>query len=381
MKLCIVSSYPPNRGNLAEYCSYLVDQFKKSKKFDKIILISDKSDLKAEGNEKSIKVNRCWERNQLSTPLKILYNLWKGKPDLVFFNISLTSWGKSRIVNGLCAFLPFLSKIITGKKAIVSLHNVGEAVDINEIDDLKDSWINRLGMFVATRSILSADTVCVTLKGYVKILGEKYRTKNIVYVPHGCVRTRTRKPKVGRNSILAFGHWSKRKNLPLLINSFDKLNMDRGKIKLTVAGTSHPNSPQFLDKIKAEYNGSNIEYIGYVEESSLQKLFDQSVAVVLPYSTSAGSSGVFHLAMSFGKPVVASDIPDLREIEKNEDASAIFVKKGDVDSMTNALKMVLENKNLRISMGKQNLRAARKYDFKYVADEYIKILLEKHRTI
>jgi glycosyltransferase involved in cell wall biosynthesis len=112
-----------------------------------------------------------------------------------------------------------------------------------------------------------------------------------------------------------------------------------------------------------------------VEENDLAGVFEKVDVVVLPYLTATGTSGVFHLACGFGKPIIASDLPELRELV-TEGASAILVPPGDVKALKDAILSVLDNKELRASMERQNLAFAQMENWGAVAEAYEKVYLE-----
>ena len=82
---------------------------------------------------------------------------------------------------------------------------------------------------------------------------------------------------------------------------------------MIVAGTSHPNFPEFLDEF-AKRSIPYVEYLGYVPEENIAQIFRMADVVVIPYFTTTGTSGVFHLACGYGRPIVASNLPEIREL-------------------------------------------------------------------
>ena len=65
----------------------------------------------------------------------------------------------------------------------------------------------------------------------------------------------------------------------------------------------------------------------YVPDSMIPKYFSASDVVVLPYLRASGS-GVAHIALPYGKPIILSDVPALRE-SLGDYPGSIFVKPGD----------------------------------------------------
>jgi glycosyltransferase involved in cell wall biosynthesis len=101
--------------------------------------------------------------------------------------------------------------------------------------------------------------------------------------------------------------------------------------------------------------------------------------VVMPYLIALGTSGVFHLACGFGKPVVVSDLPEMREMVA-DDASALLVPCGDVDALKDAVLKVLADKEAAAAMCRQNLKFAQKERWSIVAQAYEEVYLELVNT-
>ena len=97
--------------------------------------------------------------------------------------------------------------------------------------------------------------------------------------------------------------------------------------------------------------------------------------VVTPYLLATGTSDVFHLTCGFGKPVVSSDLPEMREIVE-DGASALLVTPGDADALKNAILKVLTNKEAATKMCKLNLEFAQKERWSIVAQAYEEAYIE-----
>jgi glycosyltransferase involved in cell wall biosynthesis len=317
MKLCFVSAYPPSKGNLAEYGQYLVNELLKHDSIEEIVVLADynPNSCKTERFGK-LKIVRCWRRDSFLIPIDIVKTLRKEAPEIVHFNLHMMSWGKKRVSNFLGAITPYIVKKFLRKKVTITLHNITEATNLKELG-IKPSKLDFLGSYLATKSLLSVDKVVVTLRSFIHLLNKKYGKNNIVHIPHGTLGKRVKNVKAGGKTILTLGFWRDGKKLPLLIEVFKELQKKDKKLKLIVAGTSHPNFPGYIEKIKKKYeNVKNLFFTGYVPEEDLDKIFLSSTLVVLPYSTATGSSGIIHLAASYGKPVIVTDLPEMREIMK-----------------------------------------------------------------
>ncbi|NLE06215.1 MAG: hypothetical protein GX638_15615, partial [Crenarchaeota archaeon] len=114
MRICFISSYPPNRARLSEYAYNLITELSKKPGIEKIYVIADK----IEGTNKNVSgpgnvsVLRVWKSDNIFSILSVLMLLFKINPDVVHFNVHFQSWGKSRIVNFVGMALIFISKLL-----------------------------------------------------------------------------------------------------------------------------------------------------------------------------------------------------------------------------------------------------------------------------
>jgi len=156
MRLLIVTNYPPSTQNLSEYAYNLVNEFKKIKKNNKIIVLanSDGNYQKLEKSDDKVEIIRCWKNVSTLSLLNIIKYLKIIDPDLVYFNISMTTWGNSKTINLFGALIPLLSRLM-GHKVVSTLHNILEITELNKIKYIPNSNITRLGASIATRFILT----------------------------------------------------------------------------------------------------------------------------------------------------------------------------------------------------------------------------------
>jgi len=368
LKVCFVSSYPPNRARLSEYAKNLVAELENRQSISKIFVLGDKSAATAADYlaDSKVEVRRVWTPDDPVSILNILRHILKLRPDVVHYNVHFQSYGRGRIANFLGLSLIFLSRLL-GFKVLAEVHNLGEKVDLKKVR-LKPSFLNRTGIFLATKLILSAHNVVVTVKSYVDYLSQRYGHNDVMYIPHGTFSTRCSYVDPDEKVILMFGHMGPYKGLPVMFEAFKELKAEGKTVKLIIAGTSHPNYPNFLDQF-INAGIPDVEFLGYVSEDNLEQLFVHADVVVLPYSTTTGTSGVFHLAAGFGRPIVASSLPEIKELVA-DGAAAMLVPPGDVTALKAALVTVLGDEKLACAMSEQNLRFANQESWSVVAQAY-----------
>jgi glycosyltransferase involved in cell wall biosynthesis len=159
-----------------------------------------------------------------------------------------------------------------------------------------------------------------------------------------------------------------------MLGAFEKIAKERNDVQLIIAGANHPNFPSFLDKF-IKKAPSKVAFTGYVPEKDLCKVFGKAEVVVTPYLLATGTSGVFHLACGFGKPLVSSNLPEIREL-MSDGASALLVPPGNADALKDAILKVLNNKDVAFKMVEQNLKFAQKERLSIVAKVYEETYLD-----
>jgi glycosyltransferase involved in cell wall biosynthesis len=369
MKVCLISAYPPSKGNLAEYAYFLTRELVKEPAISSLTILANGENFRVEKKRK-IKIVRCWKNDSLLIPIKILVNVYKENPDIIHFNIHMRSWGRKNLVNFLSHLTPFLVRILLRKKVIVTLHNIVEGVNLNEIG-MKNNLLTIWGTKLSTLFLLFSDRLVVLLQSYRAILMKNYEKKNVLYIPHGTLGKKVNRLNFTKNKILTFGFWSPYKNLPLLVEVFTELKKKYKNLELMVAGDSHPYYPGYLKFLKEKYKDvKGIKFLGYVPNRKLSNLFLSSSLIVLPYLTSTGTSGVVHLAVSYGKPVIISKLSEVKATAKEEGYKLIFVKRNNKVELKKAIEKLLENRKLYLKIAKMNLKASEKYSFSKIAKMY-----------
>jgi cellulose synthase/poly-beta-1,6-N-acetylglucosamine synthase-like glycosyltransferase/glycosyltransferase involved in cell wall biosynthesis len=374
LRVAFVSSYPPNHARLSEYAQSLVNELSNRPAIGKMYLLVDQAANAPENlkEDPKVKILRVWKADDFLSIIGILKHLIKLRPHVVHFNVHFQSYGKTRLANFTGLSLIFLSRLL-GFKVLAEIHNLGEKVDLAKVQ-LKPSLLNKVGILVATKLILSAPRVVVTVRSYADYLKERYGHLGVQYIPHGTLAGNYSIVDPEEKIILLFGHMGPYKGLPVMLNAFKEMRKENYNVKLIVAGSSHPNFPDFLDPyIKA--NIPKVDFIGYVPEEDIARVFRMADVVVIPYFTTTGTSGVFHLACGYGRPIVASDLPEIREILA-EGASALLVPPDNVKALKDGILKVLSDEKMAAKMSAQNLRFAQGESWGIVAQAYEEAYLE-----
>jgi glycosyltransferase involved in cell wall biosynthesis len=141
--------------------------------------------------------------------------------------------------------------------------------------------------------------------------------------------------------VLFFGDWRKVKGLPVLMEAFDALLARRPDARLTIAGSPSPEEGEAKAVLAwAAARTDAVEVIpNYVPVEDVPAVFGRARVVAVPYLVGY-QSGVVHLAMTMGRPVVASDVGDLGSAVIDGETGRL-VTPGNVEELTAALDAML----------------------------------------
>lgn len=141
--------------------------------------------------------------------------------------------------------------------------------------------------------------------------------KRVVVCGHGdyssvLASERVPAPSAAPPHLLFFGTWTRYKNIPLMLEAFALLRRQMPEARLTLAG---PVMPDVEEKEIASRAGTigNVDLRpGYVAMGDLPLLFGSHRAVIFTYAT-VNISGSVHMAYTFGRPVIATDVGSMRD--------------------------------------------------------------------
>ena len=381
MKICLVTAFPPSRQALNEYGFHIARELAQVPGLELTILGDDLSPPEPELPEFS--VTRCWSFNSLRNPWRLLGAIRKSKPDVVWFNLGFASFGGKPLPAFLGIVIPALARG-GGFYTHVTLHQLMETVDLKDAG-IKFPLAYAVAGFLATEALLCANSVSVLLPAYRSILRHRYGRGAVYVRNHGILSGRPEYPRFGERGnpeqrILAFGKWGTYKRLELMIEAFQMVAKRNPRAKLVVAGTDHPKTPGYLDSVRQQCSRqSQIEFIGYVSEEAVPTLFQSTSLAVMPYTSSAGSSGVAHLCCAYGVPIMASDIADFRQLAEEEGLAIDFFETGNVQSLASKLGALLDNSERQMEMAIQNFSAALRMSMPEIIRQYIQTFqLQRH---
>lgn len=260
------------------------------------------------------------------------------------------------------SLLAFVPKAF-GRKVIVQVHGL----------DFKRAKWGRIAKAVLRLSCLTtvrfADLIICVSEQDKAYFDERFGT-DCVFIPNGVTAKRPIPPKLirrnwglnGGSYILFMGRLVKEKGCHLLLRAYPQLETDKA---LVVAGDDPHNAP-YCQSLK-RHAGDHIHFVGYVDGAEKEELLSNAYCYVLP-STLEGMPLSVLEAMSYGRCVIASDLPELRDVLGDY---GLFFEVGSADSLRDAIAYALENPDLVERRGRQLKALSRdRHDWDTIYEEY-----------
>lgn len=380
MKMAFVSSFPPSRHALNEYGFHVADQLRQEPGVD-LTVLGDYLSTPAD-ELPGFRVVRCWGFGRPGNLTSLLRTIRSVNADVAWFNLGFASFG-DRPLSALLGLVTPAAVRLNGVHTHVTLHQLFETVDLEDAG-VSSPLLYRAGGWLATHLLLSANSLSVLMPGYRRTLDQKYRRGQISVRSHGIFAGKPDPPDFTRRGnpihrILAFGKWGTYKRLELLIAAFNRLVTKFPNVQLVIGGGDHPKTSGYVRSMAQRHACDRIRFLGYVPEVSIADLFREASLAVMPYTSSAGSSGVAHLAAQYGVPVIASGIQDFRELAEHEGIAIQFFTPGDADSLVEQLLVTLSSPEDMQEMAWQNYAAGIAMSMPEVVRGYIRSFRRQER--
>lgn len=266
--------------------------------------------------------------NWLVNYFQILYLSYKNKYEIIHFEW-LVFLQKSPLE------LFFFRLLFKRSRIILTVHNIyPHSIDVSRNSNKAIAYkerFRRLDKFVS-RYIVHTDASVRELSNEFGISHDK-----ISVCVHGLFLPEVQQVKTGKDNrselynILMFGVQSPYKGTDILIDAISLIPNDiRKNITVTIAGISTDYRDSSWPNIAS---GLGIRWIDkLLDESELNDLLDSSNLIVFPYRV-ISQSGALLLALSYGKPIVVSDLPSFKETLSGFPDS-IFFKNGDAQELS-----------------------------------------------
>jgi len=355
MHLAIVSPFPPGITGIGQYGYHVTRALAMSNAFEQITVLAGSGKSGVQPNHLgNTKIDYCWEPGQWNSRTVILSEMKRLKPDLIWFNLGASIFGKSPWKNLSGLLTPFFARRL-GFPTVITMHELVELSDLRTLD-APGGFLAPIGARFLTSIVSQADVLCLTMSQYAKILSE--RGADCMYIPIGAYHQPELLEKSNSQDLLFFTTLAPFKGLELLIEAFRTLRGEFSDLKLTIAGANHVRFPDYERKLRSQYkNVAGVHWLGQVNEDDVKKLFAQTQIIVLPYAASTGSSSVLYQAATWGRPVIASNLKEIQQLARESDLQIEFFQNGNLSSLCETIRTMLVSSEKRQKQTTHNFRA------------------------
>ncbi len=200
----------------------------------------------------------------------------------------------------------------------------------------------------------------------------------IEHIKHRYTKDEARK-ELGLNEegryILFFGQIKRVKGLDILLKALKETPED---IKLIIAGKPQRDDIAYYDRLidKLALQDRVIKIIRYIEDDEREKLFFAADVNILPYRI-IYQSGVLLMAMSYGLPVIASDLEPNKEVIRDNE-NGMFFKNEDIKLLSQKINLFFSENILRKKIIKNSIETIKnQYSWDAISAKYLQLLKKR----
>lgn len=173
--------------------------------------------------------------------------------------------------------------------------------------------------------------------------------------------------------VLYLGTFQPRKNIPFLIESFASIKKDLAGIKLVLVGNRRARNydTRIDETIEKNSLEKDIFFPGFIEDKEKAAVYAMAHVFAFPSLYEGFGIPVLEAFVS-GLPVLASDIPSLREVAGN---AAMYASPGDIDKYSKALYDISMDEGLRNDLINSGKSRSACFSWKKTAMKLLKVLV------
>ncbi|MBL0739315.1 glycosyltransferase family 4 protein [Flavobacterium sp. GN10] len=282
---------------------------------------------------------RMWNRHFIIKAFKYLYGHYSAISDLKRRNVKIIHmhFFTFRSIDLIILYYARLNNL----KKIVTIH------DINSFDKRANNLIEKI-------CFKYIDGIIVHNESSLKSLNSKFNLSiPKAIIPHGNYlpfidRLNDKAFKHSNKfSLLFFGQIKKVKGLDILLKAISILKKNNCQVELTIAGKAWKDD---LEKYKQMITNLELEDIvvsdfRYIPDNEVGTFYEKADLIILPYRD-IYQSGVLLLALSYGKPVLCSDLDPFKEIIIHNENGFLFKSENPQDLAQKIQEIVSDKTNL-----------------------------------
>ena len=355
MHLAIVTPFPPAITGIGQYGYHVTRALAKLGAFSRVTVLAGSQVNGETPNHLGLtEIEYCWQPDSFNARPAILSRLKRLNPDLIWFNLGASIFGKSPLHNVSGSLTPMLAKQM-GYPTVVTLHELVEFADLRALNAPGGPFAP-VGARLLTRIATHADVICLTMYHYKELLST--RQVDCAHIPIGAYHEPELLNESGSQELLFFTTLAPFKGLELLIEAFCRLRKKYPRLKLNIAGAEHTRFSNYTKELRTRFKEmDDIRWLGQIPEDQVRNLFRGSQIVVLPYTASTGSSSVLYQAATWGRAVIASDLEEICMLASENNLQIEFFKTGNIESLCTSIQSLLDSPMKRRAQAEHNFGA------------------------
>jgi glycosyltransferase involved in cell wall biosynthesis len=378
MKVCFVSfEYPPNIiGGEGTYAETFVNGLRRKGVDVYLITRGNRND----SDQKTFRVPtpnvRYWQRIFFKKPaVRLLHDLNKQlKFDLIHFNGPHITFGGFNLPTVCTIHSTQINEIKLKLADLGSVKAVTDIADLifkNPVGAMFDVLVARatdkiicpspyLARQLRVHCLVDEEKICVVPNGVNLKELDEIQDDHSVLSKYGLERD---------NYVLFMGRLTVLKGVQYLIEAFKEIRKEHANLKLVIVGTG--DFERCLRNLACGVK--NVMFIGYVDSLRVKKLlYENCVAVAVP-SLYEGLPMTILEAMACRKAIVASDVGGIPSLIKHG-KNGFLARPGDVEDLEKFLRILVEDANLRESMGSVGRKLTEKeFTVEKMVDKTLKV--------
>lgn len=270
--------------------------------------------------------------------------------------------------------VPFLTPLYVKEPKVAFIHQLAADILYEELP-----WLQaELWHFMEPRALrLYRDVPIVTVSKSTKqdLVRVGLPEENIHIITEGLDQTLYKpiKEKNPNPHILYVGRIKRFKGVHLLIEAMRQVVEKVPDAKLDIVGRG---DPQYETELKQRVKSLKLEdavtFHGYVSEEEKVRFMQEARVLVLP-SQREGFGLVVIEANACGTPVVATDVPGLRDAVVNGE-TGLLVSYGDIEALAEAILKLLMDDELRERLPRNVVEWTKQFSWDKTAEDFLKIL-------
>jgi glycosyltransferase involved in cell wall biosynthesis len=250
--------------------------------------------------------------------------------------------------------------VAPGRRFVATIH---DTAFMHGVRPVHNAYKRRLYPWALARASALIANSRFTKAEAIRHFGVDPAQVTVVYPGPGLVSPEARAideadPKPG--FLLYVGNLAPNKNLPSLVRAFHRASVP---VRLVLVGRARGAVPELDDTIAAGPARDRIEILDNVSDDGLDRLYRDALALVLP-SAYEGFGFTPLEAMARGCPVLASDIPAIREVSGH---GAMLLPVGDDRAWAEAITRVVQDDELRSGLRARGAVTVSRYSWERTA--------------